>query len=514
MEGMRVSCGRRTRPHRMPLRTKAVRTDQGKEGCLGRIKVVVLAPLKAPPPPGLRSPWGAPPTLKQVLQRAAEKAELDVIWVDAEGGNEQMMENELREAAVDAKLCMAVQVRDDKMGEAAVRSLDRLRMKTKPTEQVSMGDEGQSMKKETSVNFISLGGTAQLSNASTLLAYEVQGNFWTNFMRRFILERKSWAKGRELYSTMLDLYERHNADDLSYLMRLYASECVRWDKEAHLDAGGPAFDTLKCMLTNCRSEVLACMADENCRTAIMKLSDCGIRDQVKSYQIIASYESQLFADFSLCVLQKHNCMGNVASMPESPNVLPLQEYKGERMTHSIAEDILIGWLRKNKDYSWRVFAGQNAAYDRFPCQFQLFYFGKAKGSMWYDPVFRVETLDGKKVWRRRHYRVRRGELPGTFHFSVLDNGVVSKEFWKVVDCAEDMSWCILYYEGVASAAGTSYQGSILGTVDGLAPPPEARGRVERILEQCDIKPWELTTVDNACDLCSNAPLSIEEGGWF
>ena len=27
--------------------------------------------------------------------------------------------------------------------------------------------------------------------------------------------------------------------------------------------------------------------------------------------------------------------------------------------------------------------------DQFPCQFQLFYRGKARRSMWYDPVFRV-----------------------------------------------------------------------------------------------------------------------------
>ncbi len=29
------------------------------------------------------------------------------------------------------------------------------------------------------------------------------------------------------------------------------------------------------------------------------------------------------------------------------------------------------------------------------------------GTMWYDPVFKVEKFDGNEVWRRRHYRVRR-----------------------------------------------------------------------------------------------------------
>lgn len=28
----------------------------------------------------------------------------------------------------------------------------------------------------------------------------------------------------------------------------------------------------------------------------------------------------------------------------------------------------------------------------------------------YDPVFRVQKLDGSQVWRRRHYRVRRAQV--------------------------------------------------------------------------------------------------------
>ena len=37
--------------------------------------------------------------------------------------------------------------------------------------------------------------------------------------------------------------------------------------------------------------------------------------QVCSYRCIASYESPLLADFSLCVLQKHNCLGLTAEIP-------------------------------------------------------------------------------------------------------------------------------------------------------------------------------------------------------
>jgi hypothetical protein len=37
----------------------------------------------------------------------------------------------------------------------------------------------------------------------------------------------------------------------------------------------------------------------------------------------------------------------------------------------------------------------------------------------YDPVFKVKLLNSEEVvWRRRHYRVRRADAPGTFYFSV------------------------------------------------------------------------------------------------
>lgn len=73
-------------------------------------------------------------------------------------------------------------------------------------------------------------------------------------------------------------------------------------------------------------------------------------------------------------------------------------------------------------------------------------------------MLQVITLDGKVVWRRRHYRVRRAEEPGTFHFSVLDNGVISKEYWRIVHVNEDFSWGLFYYAGAASVVGQAYRG--------------------------------------------------------
>jgi hypothetical protein len=62
------------------------------------------------------------------------------------------------------------------------------------------------------------------------------------------------------------------------------------------------------------------------------------------------------------------------------------------------------------------------------------------------------------VCRRRKCRVKKGKIYGTFYFSVLDNGVISNEFWTIVDVANDLSWGLFHYNGVAVR---SYTGVIL-----------------------------------------------------
>ena len=154
--------------------------------------------------------------------------------------------------------------------------------------------------------------------------------------------------------------------------------------------------------------------------------------------------------------------------------------------------------------------GQNAAYDIFPNQHQIFYRGKGKRQFWYDPVFQAKTLGGDLVWRRRHYRVRRGKTPGTFYFSVLDNGVISNEYWRIVDVSDTLSWAVLYYSGAASAAGQAYTGAVFVTRDGKWPEPEGDS-TERIKEahlRCGIQMWELFVVDNYP--CPDAPLDLIE----
>ena len=151
---------------------------------------------------------------------------------------------------------------------------------------------------------------------------------------------------------------------------------------------------------------------------------------------------------------------------------------------------------KRTDISWRVCGGANVSYDQFPSQNQIFYETVNKKDMWYDPVFRVETIDGRNVWAKRHYRVRDGPAVGTFYFSVLDNGVTSNEFWTLVDVADDLSYIIFHYSGAATAVGQQYIGGLLCTADGTLPSESERGAIYDKLRSCGIQPWELFVVDN------------------
>ena len=123
-------------------------------------------------------------------------------------------------------------------------------------------------------------------------------------------------------------------------------------------------------------------------------------------------------------------------------------------------------------------------------------------------MFQVETLDGRKVWRRRHYSVNRRKTPGTFTFQVLDNGVISREYWTIVACDDALDWALFYYAGAASAAGLSYSGAILASPDGRWPGPEHDAGIAEALAKASIEPWELFDVKNSPD-AAGAPLETE-----
>ncbi|CDP12695.1 unnamed protein product [Coffea canephora] len=281
--------------------------------------------------------------------------------------------------------------------------------------------------------------------SSPMLRYKLGGSILETKSNGYIFSKltaisqsKRKTESTKIVQTVSEAWDRHNLDDIRFCLLVVINAYIRpVPILKNLRAKG--FSTLNCMVKNCGPQILNCLLDPNCRKALQCLNKCSPVDQVCNYRCIASYESPCLEEFSLCVLQKNNCLELDAKIPEKPSVPPMIKFRGDNLSHETAEDLFVAWLGK-LDWSWRVIAGQNPAYDQFPCQYQLFYRGKARGSFWFEPIFQVRTLEGDLVWRRRKYRVRRGNVPATFHFSVLDNGVVSNEFWTIVDVSDDFSW--------------------------------------------------------------------------
>ncbi|KAL5818540.1 hypothetical protein ACOSQ3_022421 [Xanthoceras sorbifolium] len=356
-------------------------------------------------------------------------------------------------------------------------------------------------------NVISFHSSPDLVNklGGSYVHSKTKGNLFDEIVG--ISQRKKTSESVEVIRTVSEAWDRHNSDDIRFCLLVIINAYIR-PVPILKNLRSKGFSTLNCMVQNCGPQILNCLLDPNCRKALQCLNQCSPIDQVCNYRCIASYESPNLEAFSLCVLQKNNCLQLDAKIPEKPYVPPMVKFRGKALCHETAEDLFVGWLG-NLDWSWRVVAGQNPAYDQFPCQYQLFYRGKAKGSFWYEPVFQVKTLEGKLVWRRRKYRVKRGKIPGTFYFSVLDNGVVSNEFWTIVDVSDDFSWGLFHYHGAARVAGQSYTGAVLVSPDGSYPNETEKGRLITALEKCGIKEWELFTVDNCS--CQDPPLGIPEG---
>ena len=323
------------------------------------------------------------------------------------------------------------------------------------------------------------------------------------------------ASGKRMEEQMTNLFERWTSDDFTYALMLFFNQYVApidWVKHS-IDATwekGPVRNAQEFydMITKCGDCVAKCVADENCKECLDALTAIDTSDQVASYRTIVSYESELLRDFSYCILQRNNIFGCTAKLPTLPQVVPMKDFRGEPLTKQVARQLLIGHLddenalegSEKTDISWKVAAGANVAYDQFPSQNQIFYESVDGKSMWYDPVFRVETIDGRNVWAKRHYSVRDGRIPGTFRFSVLDNGVTSDEFWTLVDVADDLSYVIFHYAGAARAVGQRYLGGLLCTADGTLPSETLREeKIYPKLRSAGIDPWELFIVDNSKD---------------
>lgn len=132
----------------------------------------------------------------------------------------------------------------------------------------------------------------------------------------------------------------------------------------------------------------------------------------------------------------------------------------------------------------------------------------ANGKLWE----RLRCLTSRRAHRlplplHSHYKVRPQTTPGTFRFSVLDNGVTSDEFWTIVGVADDLSWIVFHYAGAAKAVGQRYLGGLLCTPDGYLPPERKLPEIWDCFRRAGIQPWDLYLVDND----SEAPGALAAG---
>ncbi|CAB9507705.1 Violaxanthin [Seminavis robusta] len=322
------------------------------------------------------------------------------------------------------------------------------------------------------------------------------------------------ASAQRMQEQMQGLFARWTTDDYAVAIMLFFNQFgaheqpIDWVKHS-IDATwekGPIQNAqeLAAMASKCGDCVVQCVQDEKCKECLDRLTEIDTRDQVASYRTIVSYESELLRDFSFCILQKNNIFNCDADIPSLPKVAPITTWRGKPLTKQDGQAILIGHLDdedaptggQRLDVSWVVACGANVAYDQFPSQNQIFYKGISGKDMWYDPVFRVECIDGRNVWCKRHYKVRDGPTPGTFYFSVLDNGITSNEFWTIAGVADDLSWIVFHYAGAASAVGQQYLGGLVCTPDGKLPPESAQPEIWAALDCAGIAPWDLYVVNN------------------
>lgn len=331
------------------------------------------------------------------------------------------------------------------------------------------------------------------------------------------------ATGRRLHNQITTLFSRWTSDDFCFAIMFFLNEFsgtqLEWVKH-RIDAAwekGPVKNVREfaAMMTQCRDCIVPCLKDAKCRECLGKLGKIDPRDQATSYRTLVSYESELLSKFSLCIFTRKNIFKCDATVPTIPYVPPIVTWRGKTVTEEVGRALMVGHLDDEFSFSeslrlpmsWMVACGANAAYDQFPSQHQLFYPASRSRDLWYDPVFRVETLDGRNIWCKRHYKVRPAAMPGTFRFSVLDNGVTTDEFWTIVGAADDLSWVVFHYAGAAKAVGLRYLGGLLCTSNGSMPDDIELPTIWKCLASAGIQPWELYLVDNRLD----SPSAISAG---
>jgi len=326
------------------------------------------------------------------------------------------------------------------------------------------------------------------------------------------------ASGKRLLEKTNTLLDRKSSEDYIFAV-LFCINALVTELDVVKSDINPSWEKgvvrniqeFKKMTDCCGPQIATALGDPTTKNAIDLLNAVDLRDQVGSYRVIVSNETPELEEFTLCILQQNDCFNCDAPILDLPRVPLMQQWNGAPVDDDAARHILIGHLdhpsshpqhSQKLPWSWKIVVGANPAYDAFPMQHQIFYPSESSSkSLWYDPVFCVETLSEELVWCKRHYRCSprkhwsssstNNKSPGAWTFTTLDNGMMSEERWTTVDAADDLSWAVLHYSGAAKRAGQSYVGALLCTPDGVWPTNADDTRIQEAFRKCDLELWEL-----------------------
>ena len=158
-------------------------------------------------------------------------------------------------------------------------------------------------------------------------------------------------KDKKKFLQMKTLFDRKNHLDLLFMSLVLIDACevpgivvpeVAINQEINIG-------NVWCIASNCGSKLLDCYKNPQCRKSLDCVDACGMNDQVCTYTCIRSYQNREFEYLARCMLHSHNCLGNDAKRPEFPIVKPMKTFRGEALTHEVAEQIMQGHLGTERD---------------------------------------------------------------------------------------------------------------------------------------------------------------------
>lgn len=310
---------------------------------------------------------------------------------------------------------------------------------------------------------------------------------------RLVPRQQTGRSAAEVLQQCEELWSRQTSEDCLYAL-LFAVHFAVMPVE--FVAQEPQIDTVEkvfTLCTKCLSEAVAAGLDSEARACLACQNGCDVRDQTQMYRCTVSHESESLASLVRCFERRSifNCDARIPDL----HFDPLAEFRGNQLSLEAAWKIMEGhWSLDPSSCSWRPVLGQNPAYDYFPCQFNSWYRDPCGSRGWYDPVFKVVTLDGREVWRKRHYRVLPGDVPGSFRLTTEDNGISLREYWRIVDADDDLGWAVLHYAGAAPRVGQSYTGSLLVSRDGCLPDAIPSQRIAAAFRRAGVAKFELYAI--------------------